>query len=239
VAGWIGIAQLGFIHLLGERTFPATVTPATRTDADWVWLPRTPALLEELPDRAVLAEVTVHGFSGALWKGRAGTTLAGLSSDGGVSRLGAGRVVGPTFAPSQWGEPAVPVAGSVYLASAGRPVSRAAQAAAVNSVRGSHIRLGGALSERAFLGPETLPDWPHSEVLAPSTVHLLVDGDGTVLSAQLLPPGSGLPAADAEAVRLAQQLQFELGRQGEETAGERLWGSVTFVWRTLAPVPPP
>lgn len=233
------MVQLGLIYLLGHKTTPATETLAARSDADWLWLPRPPALLEELPDRAVLAEVTAHGFSGALWGRGAGMGLAGLGSDGGVGRLGAGRVVGPKFSPSRWGDAVAPLAGAVRVASGGRPARRVGELKAEASPPGTHLRLEGALTGRAFRGPETLPAWPHSEVLAPSTVHVLVDRDGTVLSARLLPPGSGLAAADQEAVRMAQQLQFEGGGAEGQSAGELLWGSVTFVWRTLAPAPSP
>ena len=239
VVGWIGIVQLGLIYLLGQKTGPDTGTLPTRSDADWLWLPRPPALLEELPDRAVLAEVTVHGFSGALWSRRAGTALASLGSEAGVGRLGAARTVGPKFLPSEWGHAVAPLAGAVRVASTGRPARRVWGATADTAPPGTHVRLEGALAGRGFREPETLPAWPHSEVLTPSTVHLLVDRDGTVLSARLLPPGSGLVAADQEAVRLAQQLQFEAGGEEAQAAGGLLWGGVTFVWRTLAPAPSP
>lgn len=239
VAGWIGIAQLGLIYLLGLKTAPATETPPTRSDADWLWLPRAPALFEELPDRAVLAEVTVHGFSGALWSRRSGTALASLGSEGGVGRLAAGRAVGPRFSPGQWGDAVAPLAGIVRVAPVDRPARRMVQARTETPAPGTHLRLEGALAGRRFRGPETLPAWPHSEVLTPSTVPLLVDRDGTVLSARLLPPGSGLAAADQEAVRLAQQLQFEVGGEEDRASGEFFWGSVTFIWRTLAPAPSP
>jgi TonB family protein len=81
---------------------------------------------------------------------------------------------------------------------------------------------------------ERLPVWTNSQLLAATVVQVLVDEQGGVMSATVKPPGSGLAAADQEALRLARALRFERV-QPLEGATKPVWGDVEFVWLTVAP----
>lgn len=104
----------------------------------------------------------------------------------------------------------------------------------------SEVRVEGPLARRGIRSVPMLPAWTNNDILAPSRVRVLVDAAGHPMSAVLL-ESSGLKAADASAVELAQRMTFgrdeEALRQppGNPDAGLAT-GRLIFSWRTLAPV---
>jgi TonB family protein len=79
-----------------------------------------------------------------------------------------------------------------------------------------------------------LPSWTNFDVLAPTTIQVLVGEDGDVISASLQPPGSGVAAADQYAMQAARLLRFN-PVQPAPNSPALSWGSVDFLWHTAAP----
>ena len=91
-------------------------------------------------------------------------------------------------------------------------------------------QIEGDLAQRKWLNAVSLTDWPYADVIAPSRVQVLVDADGAVVSAILLPrdnPGEVHDtAADQHALELARAARFE--------PGSRLTiGRLIFNWHTV------
>ena len=117
------------------------------------------------------------------------------------------------------------------------PVKLSAPALPVESARAqtSTLQIEDGLAQRRLLDPIKLPSWPHADVIAPSQVQVLVDAAGKVVSAVLLPPGSGFTAADQ--YDQADKRALELARAARFAPASRLTvGRMIFNWHT---VPPP
>ena len=103
----------------------------------------------------------------------------------------------------------------------------------------SVLRLEGDLATRKLITPISLPSRPFSDLLANSVVQVVVDEKGWLASVPiLLPPGSGDPHADEEALRWAQDARFEpiasTGPNQRNSLTPRLtWGLMVFQWHTL------
>jgi len=97
----------------------------------------------------------------------------------------------------------------------------------------SALHIEGELAQGKWLNPVSLTNWPYADVIAPSRVQVLVDVDGDVVSAVLLPPDNpGETHYDA-----ADQRALELARAARFSPSSRLTvGRLIFNWRT---VPPP
>jgi len=99
----------------------------------------------------------------------------------------------------------------------------------------STMQIEGDLASRKLAGEVVLTNWPYADVIAPSRVQVLVNEDGNVVSAVLLPLNSPLKneirydVADQRALGIARGLQFA-------PAPHLTVGNVVFNWRT---VPPP
>lgn len=91
------------------------------------------------------------------------------------------------------------------------------------------MKISGELAARRWLNRIDLPSLPRNDVIAPSTVQVLVDAAGNVFSAVVLKPDAGIQSdsdADQTALQLARSLRFA------PAAGPTL-GEVTFTWRTV------
>lgn len=190
-----------------------------------------------LPASTVLAEVSDGGFSGPLWGGSSVVEWSSLlrAEVGG----GAGNVVirGPRFGVSGLrGVTDQPSRGGWWLAAVQRPVPVPSPGRPGTSL----LRFGGSLASLPLRQPPVIPCWTNTDVLASTTVQLLVEADGAVLSASVLPPGSGSATADAEALRQARGLRFQPRqvRRLEEVEPGWLWGTAEFVWCTVDPSRP-
>ena len=106
----------------------------------------------------------------------------------------------------------------------------------------SWMEVNGNISRWASNSIPELKAQPSAEILRSSIVLVGVDDDGMVLSATLLPPKSGSPTADAEALALARSARFfkdPLRNPLEDKASRENplhWGRLIFHWLT---VPPP
>ncbi len=109
-------------------------------------------------------------------------------------------------------------------------------APASNSV----LLVEGDLAQRSLANSIQVPPWPAADLLAGSTVQVLVDDAGNVISTTLLPPGSGSPEADQRALSLAQSARFvplpRGGRNGVNPAIRWTRGTMAFQWFTV-PLP--
>jgi len=110
----------------------------------------------------------------------------------------------------------------------------------------SALRVEGALEKRRLLAPTDLRSWPRAEVIAPSRVHVLVDAEGHVRSAVLLPSDNSREEAirygpaDQRALELAKDARFEsiapTGPGSEKNpANDLTFGVMIFDWQTAPP----
>jgi hypothetical protein len=100
----------------------------------------------------------------------------------------------------------------------------------------STFELSAELAHRRLLNSLVLPSWPRNNVLAPSTVQVLVDPAGNVMSSVVL-PASGMRTigdieVDAKALELIRQLRFA-------PAAQPTVGDLTFHWHTIPTNTPP
>ena len=96
----------------------------------------------------------------------------------------------------------------------------------------STLQISGDLAARQLLTPVTLPSLLWNDAIAASKVQALVDADGNVTSAVLLPPDSPLEAAgsatigDSNALAIARSLRFA-------PAPGLTFGEIRFKWHTV------
>ena len=110
-----------------------------------------------------------------------------------------------------------------------RSPTRASPAAA------SSVRVEGNLTGRAIANPPVLAAQPAADMLANTVVQVIVDSDGKVFSAILLPPGSGAKDVDQSALNIAKSTRFkplppETLNASESTGWTR--GRMIFQWRS-------
>jgi hypothetical protein len=98
----------------------------------------------------------------------------------------------------------------------------------------STFQITGDLAQRRLLDEVSLPSLPYNDVLAPSKVQALVDADGNVISAVLLPSENPLEAlgradlGDTNALAFTRRLRFA-------PAPGLTFGELIFRWHTLPP----
>lgn len=100
----------------------------------------------------------------------------------------------------------------------------------------STLELSDELAQRRLLNSLVLPSWPRNNVLAPSTVQVLVDPAGNVMSSVVLPASGvrtvGDSEVDAKALELVRTLRFA-------AAAQPTVGDLTFHWHTVPTNIPP
>lgn len=231
-------AQLGLILAFSDRRPPAP-RPPTRplvvklAPDDPEWLALTDPTLFALPQR--------RGLAGAAWL----------------------KFPSVTFPPYRWSEPPRPLKLRVEdlgvafaefmrtnrfasLTFESKPAARLPAPAvleiAAPPITNSILRVAGDLAKRRLLNPPELAPWPSADVLTSTAVQVMVDGEGQVRSATLLPEpgalvqGSGDPQADQRALELARAARFEPLRGGTTSATV---GLLIFEWRTVPPTNAP
>jgi len=244
----IGVVMAGqviLIFLVSNRVAPRPSHPTQRNRFEMVTEPAAQQRLGELPwldDPARFALVSQHGFSGPIWLSLPrfqhqamewSEPPRWLTQD--VSRLGAAFA----FAPGA-GTPS-PVASEKPPASFG-----GLPAFTTPIITNSTLRVEGPIARRRLLTPFDLPAWPHTDILLPTLVQVVVDPQGTVVSAilmggaSLLGGGSGLAAADRRALELARAARFEPFAPDATNSG-LTWGVMMFQWQVVTPpkTPPP
>jgi hypothetical protein len=126
------------------------------------------------------------------------------------------------------------------------PLATPLEPAGPPPVSGSTVEREGEIARRQMLNTWKLPPWPYADVIAPSVVQVLVDAQGDVISATLLPPENFLgttPVRDADAdqraVALARTAHFAPltsvtgGKSGSRT--NLAVGRLIFNWQTVPP----
>ncbi len=237
--GVVLAGQLILIFLVSDWAAPRLRRGIPRTRFEMVTGPDAQRGLSELPgldDPARFALVSAHGLSGPVWLSLPrfqhqamewSEPPRWLTQD--VAQLGAAFAFVPDLATAS------PIASEKPPAAfAGMPVfTRPA-------VTNSSLRIEGDLARRRLLTPFGLPSWPHTDILLPTRVQVVVDSGGTVVSAiltggpSLLGGGSGLVAADTRALELARGALFEPAPADSTNSG-LTWGLMVFQWQALPP----
>lgn len=228
----IFVAQFALIWGLGSHQKPAARRPFPAPPALLVGDSALP--LVELGDPTILALPHARGFSGQAWARTPRREFVSADWDEpfrwrpvAVERLGevfqqlvAGARVTPVQV-AEKSEPAISLLETSLAAAVGQR---------------SSLVVEGELATRDLAVAPRLPSWPATEILAATEVRVLVDADGRVVSAGLLPVnGSGKAEqgrADQEALELARMMQFASIRPATGLAS----GKLIFQWHTLAPV---
>ncbi|HOB98405.1 MAG TPA: hypothetical protein PKM43_06605 [Verrucomicrobiota bacterium] len=232
VAG-VFLLQVIIILVLSPRP-PVSATPAHRpARLSLITQPVSGSQVESrvwLNDPAEIALVSARGFSGPVWLQlpRMETGLRHwaepprwLTQD--VSRL----ATLPPLPETQLARFPLPPA------PAATPFLGATAASSSSAPPQSTVRVEGDLAKRRRLDNPELPSWPYNDVLAATSVQLVVDRHGSVLAANLL-TRSGLPAADQRALELARAAQFELANPASG-ASSLTWGQMVFQWQAVPP----
>lgn len=227
VVGFVFALQVLLVGFLSAWRSASPPGNATAQSPTLVWLPTTDPLLSEMPDAAALAMVNRGCYSGPLWLGRLWPHLVSEAAAEGAVAIDGVSSVRPWFSRLQPGEPS-PAEFSL-TPSVPRPTAPFSSPLTLLS-DGSFLRIDGEIRSRRIVRSGTLPAWTNVEILAPTTVQIMVDRSGSVLSATLQPPGSGLAAADQLALQRARSLGFDpaTGRPGGFQ-----WGTIEFVWSTV------
>ena len=97
------------------------------------------------------------------------------------------------------------------------------------SLTHSFLTCDASLSKRGLLTVPPLPAVEDAQLWKPTTIQVLVSPDGEVLSAVLLPPGSGNLSLDQQALQAAFRLLFRPAKKEKQP----VWGTVTFHWWPL------
>lgn len=233
IAVAVFMIQLLLIWVLSRRSPPGPELAGQRGVA-WVWQGAgVAAVAPGVPDAAVFAVVQGAGFTGQLWNRpggpRGAPTPSGLAERlrAGVNLRRASQASGVVPSPEA---PVIPVNVRVPMPefAGGQEWEGAGE--------GARLRLPPALKGTLVTSAPGPLVWTNAEVLGPTAVRLLVGADGGVLSATLIDPGSGLPAADQRALEYARGMRF--ARSAEGGLAGVLWSEVEFVWRTIsAPSP--
>ncbi len=95
----------------------------------------------------------------------------------------------------------------------------------------STYRVEGVLAGRGMESPPGVRSWPATDVLMPSEVQVSVDHLGRVVSAVLIPPGSGSPAADRFAVSEAMKTLF--ASRAHQSREQLDLGWIVFDWHAI------
>ena len=94
----------------------------------------------------------------------------------------------------------------------------------------STLRIEGDIARRPLLTSLKLPSWPRADLIAPSTVQVLVNAAGNVVSAVVLPSHNSGEVRDAD----ADQRALGLARAARFAPGPDLTlGKMIFNWRTV------
>lgn len=108
------------------------------------------------------------------------------------------------------------------------------------------LRIEGRLEGRGVQSQPELPALPLSDVLAPTTIEVIVNQEGNVISARSAAvrggKGGAQDVADQQALELVKAIRFEPLPPDPNTrvpqASKLTWGRVIFHWQTIAGAPP-
>ena len=228
--------QVGLLILFSDRhdsaTPPAVVDARTHLTVDNT-VAAGLAGSAGLGDPTLFALPSHHGFSGAAWLQFApldhpadnwDEPLRSLPLE--TARLGEafGRFVATnTTPPLLIADKPTP-----------RPVEFLPPITNAPALTASSLRVEGDLATRSWRTPPApLPVWPHTDVLPPTEVRMLVDASGHTESTALLGAGCSLKAADQFALEFAAGLEFE---PASKTTPTLTTGKLVFQWHTV-PLP--
>ena len=220
-------AQLGFIYALGERQFKPQRTLGS--------VPKL-KLAEEADELLALNDPTLfilphaHDFAAGIWRQtRIVQPSFRWEEPPGELSSPAANTLGATFVQfmktNRFAEPPLDLIPAPELTA---PMLVVQPVFAENS----SVQIEGDLAQRKLLSSFSLTNWPYSDLIAPSRVQVLVNANGAVVSAVLLPSGNGIGATASYAI--ADQRALEIARSLRFAPGPRLTvGFMIFNWRTV------
>jgi TonB family protein len=238
VAGGVLLLELILVFSLSRPASPLRAPEAFPGALVWHGEESDFVLSQWLPDPVVFARVVAQGFSGPLWlSAQAIDSVKGTPVHQGL-RTSAKfpQSLRPKLDEVAPTEPRDPGPRLTAMWFAPEPSPRTWRAPQSFGLERSFFRLGEGLIGWQIELNETPPVWTNAHLLAPTVVQVLVNPQGLLLSATLEPPGSGLPAADQEALRLVRQARF-VAPPDRPLSSPLHWGRVELVWHTVAPVP--
>jgi TonB family protein len=233
--GGVFCAQLALILGLSDKSVrqprPAGFAPSLHLAA-----PGDAAELVALNDPTLFALPHRQGFAGLAWLRPTQPPLTSFTWPVETNWLqvsveGLGSSIDP---PSQTAKPG-------FLVGHIRPepvVTMAESGPLPGGASDSRLRVEGGLAGRKLLAPLKVPSQPHTDLLNDTVVQIMVNADGWLLSVPTLLSGSGSPAADQEALRLARCARFNAvmsagpGRNASPMAAVN-WGRLVFEWHTV------
>ncbi len=227
------LVQVGLIYWASDKTAYVPRNTSPRPGVQFGALTRSELLA--LTDPTLFSRAHPNGFSGPAWLTMPATEYRTPESAGAPQWL--------ALAPTQLGgvlREFVRTNQSAGLALAVRPQptpSQPSRGLAANAASVSSVQIVGPLATRKLTNFPPLPAQTNVDILLPSEVQVLVDARGNPISAVLLPPGSGLKAADQLAVALARAAQFApdrdaLNRSANDPDAGVISGRMIFHWHT-------
>jgi len=230
------LGQLALIFGLGSRA-PVSIRAPARAPVLQLANSRSSELMA-LWDPTLFALPHRQGFSALVWNVRQPSEASAAPQSEPIEYLDfSGRELGAVFnqfvATNRFEPPPMRLESTPDL---GLPTLIAPLAYSAPST----VRMEGALARRKLVTPIAAPPVPHTEILAPTVVQVVVDADGRTIFA-VVSPGSGLREADQRALELARHVRFESVRpsgpdQPANQAGTLTPGRLIFEWQTV-PVP--
>jgi hypothetical protein len=220
--------QVAIIFALGEKKFPP---PRAVANVPQLTLADSSSELIALDDPTLFALPHANDFASASWDEITNVTQPSFrwTEPPGELQSPADENLGAIFTRfMQTNQFAAPLLDFKPEPKLSEPVLPLLPAFAENSA----LRIAGELAQRKWLNPVNLTNWPYADVIAPSRVQVLVDVDGAVVSAVLLPPDNpGETHYD-----FADQCALEFARAARFAPALRLTvGQLIFNWRTVAP----
>ncbi|MHB1306296.1 MAG: hypothetical protein ACYC23_04360 [Limisphaerales bacterium] len=229
--GTLFLGQVAVIFWFSAGSGPGPAAVGTLGRTVLVTDPASQRALEELPwlaDPAQFALMNPRGFSSEVWRRQ--PVMNARDNEGTEPPRwlkGEPARLGSSLAP-----PRIPAAALAQVAERPVPVFPGRQRQPRMEAERSALRVEGDLAGRPWQASEALPAFPHNDVLQSTTVQVVVNDHGAVLSATLWGTSSGLAAADQKALELARALRFDAVAMPDRR-GSLSWGHLVFRWGTI------
>jgi hypothetical protein len=198
---------------------PASQNPFSSSEPRYV--------IADIFDPSLMTLPSAHGFSRGMWRQK----IEAKQRDLGWNEQPAFLAVRAVETPGSLLEP-TPVDAAVLSAAEKTPAfseeSNDNEAVELPiSINQSVLRILSALEDRSVTYLPSLPTINSSGPIRPTQVRVGVGADGLVLYA-LLDRSCGDEAVDVQALALARQVRFEVGR--DDRAASLAWGVLRFLW---------
>ncbi len=196
--------------------------------------------LEGVRDSTLFALVNQHGFSGDAWLKTTPREFHAAEWNEPPQLLGAD-VNQLGFVPA--GARSTITTAAPIITGKSVPHLRAKSVPLLPLTRQTTLTREGDLARRSIKLAPPLPALPAADVLLPTTIEVMVNREGDLISARLI-SGPGVKSAaqklaDLRALELARAIRFESVTVADEIARSGkpglAWGRIIFHWHTIEP----